>query len=132
MGEWNKTLSTWEMEIMTKDEIRKTALRIVSDGSHSPAVAAVAALASDWLKSNPVGEDFPDNLTDRQRETAEYIRRCIMVNRLPPTIREIMQHLNLSSPNGVMCHIKALVRKGVIVQSDSKKSRGIVLNSRFC
>ena len=44
----------------------------------------------------------------------------------PPTIREIAEQMNFKSPNGVVGHLKALERKGLITRS-SNKSRAIQL-----
>ena len=43
-----------------------------------------------------------------------------------PTVREIGEHFEISSPNGVMCHLKALEKKGLIHRSPNK-SRAIEL-----
>ena len=50
--------------------------------------------------------------TERQREVLEFI--CERSQMSGPTIREIMQHFGFTSPNGAMCHIRALERKGLI------------------
>ena len=50
--------------------------------------------------------------TDRQREVFDFIRERSQMS--GPTIREIMQHFGFTSPNGAMCHIRALERKGLI------------------
>lgn len=33
-----------------------------------------------------------------------------------PSVRELMADLGIASPNGVNCHLKALVRKGELVE----------------
>lgn len=65
-------------------------------------------------------------LTDRQEEILEFIKNYIAKHGYSPTIREIGDKCSISSPNGVMCHIKALVKKGAIVR-DTKMSRTIRL-----
>jgi len=55
-----------------------------------------------------------DTLTPRQREIYEYIRERIEKRGYGPTIREIGKAFNIKSPNGVMCHLKALEKKGLI------------------
>lgn len=67
---------------------------------------------------------IPD-LTDRQREVFEFIREGASAGRTP-TIREIGTRFGISSPNGVMCHIHSLVKKGLI-RRDPLKARGIIL-----
>lgn len=64
-------------------------------------------------------------LTERQRGIMEFIRQRIAAG-LPPTIREIGAHFGIRTPNGVMCHLKALEARGLIVR-DAKKARSIRL-----
>ena len=65
-------------------------------------------------------------LTDRQQLVYEYIRDRIVTRGYGPTVREIGEHLDIRSPNGVMCHLRALERKGVIRRA-ANKSRAIEL-----
>jgi repressor LexA len=67
-----------------------------------------------------------DQLTERQREVYEFIRDKIVNRGYGPTVREIGAEFNISSPNGVMCHLKALEKKGLIKRSPNK-SRAIEL-----
>jgi repressor LexA len=53
-------------------------------------------------------------LTSRQREIYEYICNKIEVRGYPPSIREIGDAFAIKSPNGVMCHLRALEKKGLI------------------
>ena len=59
---------------------------------------------------------MPDfsTLTARQREIYDFIRDKIEGRGYGPTVREIGQHFDIKSPNGVMCHLKALEKKGLI------------------
>ncbi len=59
---------------------------------------------------------MPDfsRLTERQREIYEFIRKKIESRGYGPTVREIGTHFGIKSPNGVMCHLKALESKGLI------------------
>jgi repressor LexA len=66
------------------------------------------------------------DLTDRQAAVFKYIRDNILNRGYGPTVREIAQHLAIRSPNGVMCHLRALEKKGKI-RRDSNKSRAIQL-----
>src|SRR5262245_22834176 len=61
---------------------------------------------------------MPDfsQLTDRQREIYEFIRGKIEGRGYGPTVREIGTHFDIKSPNGVMCHLKALEKKGLIIR----------------
>lgn len=67
-----------------------------------------------------------DQLTDRQRLVYDFVRDKIQNRGYGPTVREIGEHFDIASPNGVMCHLKALERKGLIVRSPNK-SRAIEL-----
>src|SRR5689334_17778627 len=67
-----------------------------------------------------------DKLTDRQREVYEFIREKIRTRGYGPTVREIGTHFKISSPNGVMCHLKALEKKGLI-NREPNMSRAIML-----
>jgi len=69
--------------------------------------------------------DF-ERLTKRQREVYEFIRDKIRSRGYGPTVREIGTEFNISSPNGVMCHLKALERKGLITR-EPNMSRAIML-----
>jgi len=53
-----------------------------------------------------------DRLTQRQREIFNYIREKIENRGYGPTVREIGHNFGIKSPNGVMCHLKALEKKG--------------------
>jgi repressor LexA len=59
---------------------------------------------------------MPDfsQLTDRQREIYGFIRNKIESRGYGPTVREIGESFEIRSPNGVMCHLKALEKKGLI------------------
>jgi repressor LexA len=65
-------------------------------------------------------------LTTRQRDIYEFIKDKIMNRGYGPTVREIGQHFEIRSPNGVMCHLKALERKRLITR-EHHMSRAIQL-----
>src|SRR5262249_60622075 len=71
---------------------------------------------------------MPDfsQLTDRQREIYDFIRDKIENRGYGPTVREIGDAFEIQSPNGVMCHLKALEKKGLIIR-DSRHARAIQL-----
>jgi repressor LexA len=68
-------------------------------------------------------------LTPRQREVYEYIRDQIETRNIPPTVRNIGDAFKIKSPNGVMCHLNALEKKGLILR-DKRSARGIQLTER--
>jgi repressor LexA len=65
-------------------------------------------------------------LTPRQREIYEFLKDKIVNRGYGPTVREIGAHFDIKSPNGVMCHLKALEKKGLITR-ESHMSRAIQL-----
>jgi repressor LexA len=67
-----------------------------------------------------------NQLTDRQQNVYDMIRSLIVQRGYGPTVREIGEHFGIKSPNGVMCHLRALERKGLITRSPNK-SRAIEL-----
>lgn len=66
------------------------------------------------------------NLTPRQREIYVFIRGKIQNRGYGPTVREIGSEFGIKSPNGVMCHLKALQKKGLI-HREANMSRAIQL-----
>ncbi len=61
---------------------------------------------------------MPDfsQLTERQREIYDFIKGKIESRGYGPTVREIGLAFEIRSPNGVMCHLKALEKKGLIIR----------------
>lgn len=72
--------------------------------------------------------DF-SQLTDRQKEIYEFIRDKIETRGYGPTVREIGEGFHIESPNGVMCHLKALEKKGLIIRRE-RSARAIQLVDR--
>jgi repressor LexA len=69
-----------------------------------------------------------DMLTERQKDVYEFIRDKIRNRGYGPTVREIGDRFQISSPNGVMCHLKALEKKGLITR-EPNMSRAIQLSA---
>ena len=63
-------------------------------------------------------------MTARQEQVLEFIRDKIHSRGYGPTVREIGLAFKIRSPNGVVCHLKALERKGLIRRTPHS-SRGI-------
>src|SRR5258708_12262981 len=71
-----------------------------------------------------------DQLTKRQKLVFEFIRDKIRSRGYGPTVREIGEHFDIASPNGVMCHLKALEKKGMISR-EPNMSRAIQLEDDY-
>lgn len=68
-------------------------------------------------------------LTQRQQEIFEFLKEKILKRGYGPTVREIGAQFGIRSPNGVMCHLKALERKGLISR-EAHMSRAIQLSDQ--
>lgn len=62
-------------------------------------------------------------LTSKQQEILAFIRRYIQENGYPPAIRDIGEAFDIKSPNGVMCHLRALQKKGYIHRDEKNDTR---------
>ena len=62
-------------------------------------------------------------LTPKQQQIYNYIRKHIEGKGYPPAIRDICDAFSISSPNGVMCHLKALEKKGHILRVTKNKNK---------
>ncbi len=67
-----------------------------------------------------------DQLTDKQLAVYQFIRDTIRGRGYGPTVRDIGDAFGIKSPNGVMCHLKALETKGFI-RREGKLARAIEL-----
>ncbi len=67
-----------------------------------------------------------NSLTPRQRDIYNFIKEKILNRGYGPTVREIGAGFKIRSPNGVMCHLKALEKKGLISR-EAHMSRAIQL-----
>ncbi len=69
-------------------------------------------------------------LTQRQLQVFNFI--CDHIDRFGygPTVREIADEFEIASPNGVVCHLRALVNKGFIVRT-ARKSRSIEISPEY-
>jgi hypothetical protein len=68
-------------------------------------------------------------LTKRQKQSYDFIKVRIVNRGYGPTVREIGTKFGIRSPNGVMCHLNALVKKGVITR-EPDMSRAIQLTDQ--
>jgi len=70
-------------------------------------------------------------LTKRQQECLDVIRNHLAETGVPPTVRFIATALGIASVYGVICHLRALQRKGYIKRGKNQ-ARAIALTSRSC
>jgi repressor LexA len=59
-------------------------------------------------------------LTERQEKILTFIKKSIVEQGYPPTIREIGEYFGIRSTNGVNDHLKALERKGYLLRGELK------------
>ena len=69
-------------------------------------------------------------LTKKQLIIFEYIKNYINENGYPPSVRDIADGLNLSSPATVHNHIENLVKLGYL-SKDGLKKRALVINEKY-
>lgn len=69
-------------------------------------------------------------LTKRQEAIYQFVKDRIVNRGYGPTVREIGTHFGIKSPNGVMCHLKALEKKGLITR-EQNMSRAIQLTENL-
>ncbi len=67
-----------------------------------------------------------NDLTKKQQIIFDYIKKSILKNGYPPTVREIASDLGLSSPATIHAHLTKLEEKGFI-RKDNSKNRAIEL-----
>lgn len=73
-----------------------------------------------------------DELTFRQRDIFDFIVDYARDFGCSPTVREIGDRFGITSPNGVQCHLRAMIRKGVIRRRENC-ARGIeIVNGKYC
>ncbi len=71
------------------------------------------------------------NLTAKQTEILEYMKKCIIEKGYPPAVREICAAVNLKSTSSVHAHLSTLEEKGYI-RKDPTKPRAIeILDDDF-
>lgn len=80
------------------------------------------SLSASKMNQNPK----PDPLTKRQRQIYDHLRERIESDGYAPSVREMCDHFDIKSPNGIICHLVALQKKGLIVRT-SHRSRAIRL-----
>jgi repressor LexA len=69
-------------------------------------------------------ETTPRPLTERQREILNWLARYIDQHGYSPTLRELCLAFGFASPNGAVCHLVAMQRKGWVTWNE-RQSRTI-------
>lgn len=93
----------------------------------SPVEVTIRTATPPNFGSESMSDD--SSLTKRQQEIYDFLKDKIMNRGYGPTVREIGTHFGIKSPNGVMCHLRALEKKGLITR-ESHMSRAIQLTDQ--
>jgi hypothetical protein len=56
----------------------------------------------------------PTEPTAKQQQVFDFVLAYWFAKGFPPTIRAVCEHFRTASPNGVMCHFRALIKKGLL------------------
>lgn len=70
-------------------------------------------------------------LTKRQEEILKYIAEYLSEHSYPPSYQEIADAFNIASKNGVVRHLKALIRKGYIEKTDTSARSIRIINQKY-
>lgn len=68
------------------------------------------------FRPRPAAAALTDGLTPRQVEVVRLIAAHLLGQGRPPTLRWLADALGVSYPNGVLCHLNPLVKKGVLAR----------------
>jgi repressor LexA len=64
--------------------------------------------------------DGRPRLTTRQQDIFEFVRDRLAEQGRSPSVREIAARFGIRSPNGVLCHLEALEKKGVVARESAR------------
>lgn len=79
----------------------------------------------------PVAATSTRPITARQQELLNVIEKLMAEHKRPPSVREIAAAMDIKSPNGVMVHLRALVKKGYVAKERTSRSIRLV-NPTVC
>ena len=68
--------------------------------------------------------------TVRQQRVLDFIAGFISEHGYSPTFREMKEGLGFSGPNAVLCHLKALGKKGYITRGKTSRSIQLLRQSK--
>ena len=73
-----------------------------------------------------------EKLTKRQEDTLQFVKEYIVSHGYPPTVREIAEALNVSSPATIQAHLDGLADKGYIKKGSNKnRTIELMVNNEF-
>lgn len=73
-----------------------------------------------------------EKLTKRQEDTLKYVKEYIVSHGYPPTVREIAEAIDVSSPATVQAHLDRLADKGYIKKGSNKnRTIELMVNNEF-
>ena len=72
-----------------------------------------------------------ENLTKRQEDTLNVIKKFIATHGYPPTVREIAKELNVSSPATIQVHLTILEDKGYISKGGLNRAIELKVKNEF-
>jgi len=75
---------------------------------------------------NSKGPSHRIDLSPRQADVLDYIKKSLRVRGIPPTIREIADQIGHKSTGSIIPMVRALIRKGFVKNPRKGMSRGIV------
>lgn len=70
-------------------------------------------------------------LTERQGQALEFIARLVEERGYPPSVRELCEHMGISSTRGALRHLEALEKKGFISRGPGARSVRLEKGSRY-
>ncbi len=68
------------------------------------------------------------SMTPRQLAIVRFMKLHLIEHQRLPTVREVASEFGIRSPNGVVAHLRALVRRGVITRSEKQQAINYRLN----
>jgi repressor LexA len=77
-------------------------------------------------KPEPATAESTRPITDRQQLVLNAIESLMTEHKRPPSVREIAAAMGFRSPNGVMVHLRALVKKGYVAKERTSRSIRLV------
>ena len=67
-------------------------------------------------------------LTDKQKDMLEFMKKFTNENGYPPTVKEMMARFNFASPTAVTTHLIALEKKGFIKKTGNRARGSVPVN----